>query len=170
MGVVNSRFTLTQHKMKLFAASVLALAAVQAEAYYVPYGYGGYGYGGYYGKRSAEAQPEAKPDAKADPYYVVGYYGYPAYSYGYYGKRSADAEPEAKPYYAYGYPAYGYGYYGKSPLMPSQRQSPTMLPMATQPTATAIMERGPLMPSQRQSLTMATATQPTATATTERGQ
>merc|ERR1712098_547063 len=39
----------------------------------------------------------------------------------------------------------------------------------TQPTATAIMERGPLMPSQRQSLTMAMATQPTATATTERG-
>merc|ERR1712222_195363 len=89
----------------------------------------------YYGKREAEAAPEAK----ADPYllyggyYGHGYgYGYP-YSYGhygYYGKRSADAEPkaDADPYllyggyyghglgygYGYGYP-YGYGgyYYGK---------------------------------------------------------
>jgi len=56
----------------------------------------------------------------------------------------------------------------RGPLMPSQRQSPTM-PMATQPTAMAITERGPLMPSQRQSPTMPTATQPMATATTERG-
>merc|ERR1711879_1066207 len=47
---------------------------------------------GYYGKRSADAEPEA------DAYY--GYYGYPygygyvyPYRYGYYGKRSADAEP-----------------------------------------------------------------------------
>merc|ERR1712087_192487 len=89
----------------------------------------------YYGKREAEAAPEAK----ADPYllyggyYGHGYgYGYPyAYGhYGYYGKRSADAEPkaDADPYllyggyyghglgygYGYGYP-YGYGgyYYGK---------------------------------------------------------
>merc|ERR1711951_287480 len=57
-------------------------------------------------------------------------------------------------------------------LMPSQRQSPTMLHMATQPTATVTTERGPLMPSQRQSLTMlpmAMATQPTAMAITERG-
>merc|ERR1719495_1653391 len=53
-------------------------------------------------------------------------------------------------------------------LMPSQRQSLTILPMATQPTAMATTERGPLMPSQRQSPTMATATQPMATATTER--
>merc|ERR1712200_252118 len=51
----------------------------------------------YYGKREAEAAPEAK----ADPYllyggyYGHGYgygYGYP-YRYGYYGKRSADADP-----------------------------------------------------------------------------
>merc|ERR1711874_952778 len=53
----------------------------------------------YYGKRSAEAEPEAK----ADPYLLyggyyghgLGYgygYGYP-YRYGYYGKRSADADP-----------------------------------------------------------------------------
>merc|ERR1712032_478157 len=89
----------------------------------------------YYGKREAEAAPEAK----ADPYllyggyYGHGYgYGYPyAYGhYGYYGKRSADAEPkaDADPYllyggyyghglgygYGYGYPrAYGGYYYGK---------------------------------------------------------
>merc|ERR1712060_439937 len=64
------------------------------------YGYGyGYPYYGYYGKREAEAEPEAK----ADPYLLyggyyghgLGYgygYGYP-YSYGYYGKREAEAEP-----------------------------------------------------------------------------
>merc|ERR1712203_1111524 len=89
----------------------------------------------YYGKREAEAAPEAK----ADPYLLYGGYyghglgyGYPyAYGhYGYYGKRGADAEPkaDADPYllyggyyghghgygYGYGYP-YGYGgyYYGK---------------------------------------------------------
>merc|ERR1712228_519040 len=55
---------------------------------------------GYYGKRSADAEPEAKADA--DPYLLyggyyghLGYgygYGYP-YRYGYYGKRSADADP-----------------------------------------------------------------------------
>merc|ERR1712096_366888 len=77
----------------------------------------------YYGKREAEAAPEAK----ADPYLLYGgYYGHGLY--GYYGKRSADAEPEAKadPYllyggyyghvlgygYDYGYPYGGYAYYG----------------------------------------------------------
>merc|ERR1711972_190884 len=67
-----------------------------------------------YGKRSADAEPEA------DAYYgyglgysTLGYgyrsYGYPAY--GYYGKRSADAEPEADAYYGYGlgYSTLGYG-------------------------------------------------------------
>merc|ERR1711976_20539 len=123
--------------MKLFA--VLALAAVafaepEAEAdpalLYGAYGYGlpyagvygagyrtygayPYTYGGYYyGKRSADAEPEAK--AEADPALLYGAYGYPyagvsgyryggyrtygayPYSYGYYGKRSADAEPEAE--------------------------------------------------------------------------
>merc|ERR1712121_221193 len=85
----------------------------------------------YYGKRDAEAEPEA--DAYYGYYgyarpYAYGYrsYGYPAY--GYYGKRSADAEPEADAdaYYGYGlgystlgygYRSYGspaaYGYYGK---------------------------------------------------------
>merc|ERR1719507_2396190 len=60
-------------------------------------GYHGYPHFGYYGKRSADAEPEA------DAYY--GYYGYGGYGgyggyrgyygrgYGYYGKRSADAEP-----------------------------------------------------------------------------
>merc|ERR1712198_121074 len=56
----------------------------------------------------------------------------------------------------------------RGPLMPSQRQSPTMA-TATQPMAMATTERGPLMPSQRQSPTMPMATLPTATATTERG-
>merc|ERR1719507_12390 len=62
-------------------------------------GYHGYPHLGYYGKRSADAEPEA------DAYYGYygyggyggyrGYYGHP-YRYGgyrYYGKRSADAEP-----------------------------------------------------------------------------
>merc|ERR1719339_674317 len=132
--------------MKLFA--VLALAAVafaepEAEGkaygiygYGVPYAgaYGAYGaysayrpysYGGYYyGKRSAEAEPEA--EANADAYY--GYYGYARpYAYGaygagygyrygaypyastYYGKRSADAEPKAEADPALLYNAYGYG-------------------------------------------------------------
>merc|ERR1712226_1306882 len=62
-------------------------------------GYHGYPHFGYYGKRSADAEPEA------DAYY--GYYGYGGYGgyggyrgyygrgygYRYYGKRSADAEP-----------------------------------------------------------------------------
>merc|ERR1719347_826757 len=56
------------------------------------YGYGGY-YGypyrayGYYGKRSADAEPEAKPEPAADAYYVgyhglgLGYHGYAGYRY-----------------------------------------------------------------------------------------
>merc|ERR1712012_145163 len=84
----------------------------------------------YYGKRDAEAEPEA--DAYYGYYgyarpYAYGYrsYGYPAYGYGYYGKRSADAEAYygvygyglgyagygLRTYAGYGYPAYGY--YGK---------------------------------------------------------
>ena len=83
----------------------------------------------YYGKRDAEAEPEA--DAYygyygyARPYaYGLGYrsYGY-GYPYAYYGKRSADAEPEAKAdaallYGAYGYaglPYAGYSAYGAYP-------------------------------------------------------
>merc|ERR1711953_1266447 len=62
---------------------------------YHPYYYGGYAYGypysrygfRYFGKRSAEAEPEANYG-----------YGHPyGHTYGHtYGKRSADAEPEAK--------------------------------------------------------------------------
>merc|ERR1712154_186509 len=40
--------------------------------YGLGYGYHGLGYSHYYGKRSADAEPEAKADA--EPYY--GYYGY----------------------------------------------------------------------------------------------
>merc|ERR1711872_116722 len=73
---------------------------------YGGYGYGGYGrgyyggYRGYYGKREAEAEPEAK--AEADPYYYGGYgrsYGYGLRSYGGYGY-----------YGGYGRGYYGYGY------------------------------------------------------------
>ena len=85
---------------------------------YRTYGaYPGYSYG-YYGKRSADAEPEAAADAEADPALLYGAYGYGlpyssvyrsygaypygyrtygAYPYAYYGKRSADAEPEADP-------------------------------------------------------------------------
>merc|ERR1711994_381260 len=71
-------------------------------------GYAGYSYGypyayGLYGKRSADAEPEA------DAYY----YGYARpYAYGYYGKRSADAEPEADADAYYGVYGYGLGYAG----------------------------------------------------------
>merc|ERR1712000_98274 len=78
----------------------------------------GYPYGGYYyGKRSADAEPEAKADA--DPYLLyggyyghgLGYgygYGYP-YRYGYYGKREAEAEPAVvAPVVGYPYAAYPY--------------------------------------------------------------
>merc|ERR1712184_168880 len=141
MGTV---FPRQSDNMKFFA--VLALAAVafaepEADAkadpavlygaygYGLPYAsvYGGYRtygaypytYGGaYYGKRSADAEPEAAADAEADPALLYGAYGYGlpysgvyrsygaypygyrtygAYPYGYYGKRSADAEPEADP-------------------------------------------------------------------------
>merc|ERR1719251_19368 len=94
----------------------------RAYGYGYPYAYGAYGaygYAGYpyahhalyYGKRSADAEPEAA--AEADPALLYGAYGYGAYPYAYggyrtygygypyahhglyYGKRSADAEPTA---------------------------------------------------------------------------
>merc|ERR1719225_2267377 len=73
---------------------------VTAHTVPVAVGYHGLGHFGYYGKRSADAEPEADADAYYG-YYGYGYrgyrgyrgyYGYP-YRYGYYGKRSADAEP-----------------------------------------------------------------------------
>merc|ERR1712003_294465 len=90
------------------------------------YSYYGLPHAYYYGKRSADAEPEA--DAwygyygyGLRPYGYRAYgYGYP-YRYGYYGKRSADAEPEPEAnadayygYYGYGLRRYGYygGYYG----------------------------------------------------------
>merc|ERR1711868_100630 len=73
-----------------------------------------------YGKRSADAEPEADADALYGYYgyrpygYGYGYraygYGYP-YRYGYYGKRSADAEPEADAFYGYAYAPYAYAPY-----------------------------------------------------------
>merc|ERR1719145_572204 len=81
----------------------------------------------------AAAEPEAEPEAKADPWVTYGAYGVHPYAYGYsglyhgyagypyayhYGKRSADAEPEADAdayygYYGYARPyAYGYRYGG----------------------------------------------------------
>merc|ERR1711990_327359 len=73
---------------------------VTAHAVPVAVGYHGLGHFGYYGKRSADAEPEADADAYYGYYGYGGYryggyrgyYGYP-YRYGYYGKRSADAEP-----------------------------------------------------------------------------
>merc|ERR1712061_16118 len=75
----------------------------EVTAHHVPVavGYHGLGHFGYYGKRSADAEPEADADAYYGYYgYGLGYRGYRGY-YGYpyahrgyyYGKRSADAEP-----------------------------------------------------------------------------
>merc|ERR1712176_746169 len=75
-------------------------AEVEHEVTAHPVAVGYYGHPlGYYGKRSADAEPEADADAYYG-YYGYGYrgyrgyygYGYP-YGYRYYGKRSADAEP-----------------------------------------------------------------------------
>merc|ERR1712106_564147 len=94
------------------------------------------GYGrGYFGKRSADAEPEAEADALYGAYGYGGYggLGHRTYSHGlcaigygglghtgystlgysrgygrgYFGKRSADAEPEAEADAIYG--SYGYG-------------------------------------------------------------
>merc|ERR1712039_607497 len=108
-------------RMKLLILLCVLGAALVVEAVSEPkpeaeadpqyYYYRPYGYYGYYGKRSADAEPEAAPS----PY--RGRYGYGGYRggrgrYGYYGKRSA--EPEAAPqYYGYYTPYVGYyGYYG----------------------------------------------------------
>merc|ERR1712223_817124 len=127
------------------AAAGEADASADAGLHYGHYGYGhhlGYAhhgyygspyahhYGHYYGKRSADAEPTAaaEPKADADAFYGYyghplayahhgygyahhGYYGYPYAHHGYYyGKRSADAEPtaDADAYYGYGYPYHGY--------------------------------------------------------------
>merc|ERR1712227_518420 len=111
------------YKMKLLILSFLvsvSLAEPEADPQYLyghHFGYShlGYGYAGYpyttayYGKREADAEPEAL-------YYGYGYghhlgyshlgYGYAGYPYTttYYGKREAEAEPQY-----FGYRNYGYG-------------------------------------------------------------
>merc|ERR1719369_719871 len=83
-----------------------------ATGYPATYGYGlgvshyGYPYStysqGFYGKREAEAEPEAK----ADPQYLTRYTTpHAAYSNYGYGKREAEAEPEADPQYLSTYTA-----------------------------------------------------------------
>merc|ERR1711990_530211 len=63
----------------------------EVTAHPVAVGYHAYPHFGYYGKRSADAEPEA--DAYYG-YYGYGYRGYRGYyGYRYGGKRSADAEP-----------------------------------------------------------------------------
>merc|ERR1712156_241448 len=90
----------TMMKLLISACLVaLALADAEPKADADPYY-------GYYGKRSADAEPAAAPEAEAaaDPYY--GYYGlgyhglgYRAYG-GYYGHGLG--------YYGYGHGLYGY--------------------------------------------------------------
>merc|ERR1712117_736652 len=79
---------------------------------YAHHGYYGYPYahhyGHYYGKRSADAEPTAAAEPKADAFYGYGY-GLAHHGYGY-GKRSADAKPTADA--AYAHYGYGHGYYG----------------------------------------------------------
>merc|ERR1711974_204618 len=69
----------------------------EVTAHPVAVGYYGHPHFGYYGKRSADAEPEADADAYYGYYgYGLGYRGYRGYygyPYGYHGKRSADAEP-----------------------------------------------------------------------------
>merc|ERR1712045_333104 len=77
-------------------SDVVTPAEVEHEvtAHTVPVAVGYHGFG-YYGKRSADAEPEADADAYYG-YYGYGYRGYRGYyghPYAYYGKRSADAEP-----------------------------------------------------------------------------
>merc|ERR1712079_738639 len=81
-------------------SDIVTPAEVEHEvtAHTVPVAVGYHGFG-YYGKRSADAEPEADADAYYG-YYGYGYrgyrgyYGHPyGYGYRYYGKRSADAEP-----------------------------------------------------------------------------
>merc|ERR1711954_443866 len=131
MGILRLALGEGTTNMKLFVfACLLAMALADAEPkadadpYYGYYGHGyhglgyraygyglghyGYGlgyYGGYYGKRSADAEPTAVAEAKADadPYY--GYYGL-GHAYGYglghgYGYGLG--------HYGLGYRAYGYG-------------------------------------------------------------
>merc|ERR1711917_110839 len=133
MGILRLALGEGTTNMKLFVfACLLAMALADAEPKadadpyygyyglgyhglgYRAYGYGlghyGYGYGlgyygGYYGKRSADAEPTAVAEAKADadPYY--GYYGLGhAYGYG-----LGHAYGYGLGHHGLGYRAYGYG-------------------------------------------------------------
>merc|ERR1712203_1239658 len=117
--------------------SGLAYAGAYAPYTYGAYGYAGYpyaaGYNGYalgaahlIGKRSADADAEAKPwlayanyGYAGYPYAYAGAYSYPYATYGlgyngyalgahYIGKRSAEAKPES--WYGYGYAPYSYSH------------------------------------------------------------
>merc|ERR1712193_113464 len=112
MGALQANLSRSSSMIKalvVFSVVALAMGAPEADAkadpYYGYYGLGHYGYAGYpyayggyyYGKRSAEPTPAAKPSA--DPYYGLRHYGYAGYPYAYagyghyYGKRSAEATP-----------------------------------------------------------------------------
>merc|ERR1712133_174930 len=115
MGVPESSGSQQTSAMKTFFLALAVLAAyadaepaaepnaeADADAWYGYYGHGvGYGYRrgyyggyygypyrayGYYGKRSADAEPEAKPEPAADAYYL-GYHGLGYAGYGYGGYR-----------------------------------------------------------------------------------
>ena len=110
---------LSLYNLKIFqvclAAAVSAEADADAALLYGAYGYAGlagaygaypyaaaygaypYAYGAYYGKRSADAEPEADADAAL----LYGAYGYGGYGLGYAG-------------YGYGAYPYAYGGYGVS--------------------------------------------------------
>merc|ERR1712110_446267 len=98
-------------------------------------------------------EPEAQPQAKADPWLTYGYgaypygysglhYGYAGYPYAthglYYGKRSAEAEPEAA---AKADPWLTYGAYGAYPYAGSL-VSTTVMPDTPMPPMDITMARG----------------------------
>merc|ERR1711942_227129 len=98
MGSLAESSSLQTFKMMksiaVVALCMFAAVAGEAEASAdAGYHYGHYGYpyahhyGHYYGKRSADAEPTAAAEPKADADAYYGHYGH------YYGKRSADAEP-----------------------------------------------------------------------------